>query len=74
MEWVAKQCEAASWRALEEAVLEVNIPVRDKGKRKIIDHMEEEQKCKFREDPLVEKETIAIEVKRQKHDKLIMQR
>ena len=56
---------ATSQIALEPTAVEVNIPVRDKGKRKIVDHMVEEKSCKFRADPLVEKETMAIEVKMQ---------
>lgn len=50
MEWLVKQCEAVSWRALApEAVtiVEVSIPVHIKGKRKIVDHMEKEKSCKF---------------------------
>jgi len=34
---------AASWKAPALVEIEVNIPVCDKGKRKIIDNMEEEQ-------------------------------
>ena len=45
----------------------------DKGKRKIVDGMEEEQRCKFRADPLVEKATMAIEAKRQQCNKQIAQ-
>lgn len=36
----------------------------NKGKRKIVDYMEEEQSCKFRADPLVDKVAMAIEAKR----------
>ena len=45
-----KQHEAASQRAPALApvvIMEASIPVRDKGKRKIVDHMEEEKSCKF---------------------------
>ena len=38
--------------------------MRDKGKRKIVDHKEEEQSYKFRANPLVEKEAMDIEEKR----------
>ena len=48
--------------------IEVDILACDKGKRKIVDRLEEKQNCKFREDPLVEKEALAIEVKRQQCD------
>lgn len=47
VEWVAKQREASSQRELEAAAAEVNILVRDKGKRNIINNMEEEKSCKF---------------------------
>jgi len=40
----------------------------EKGKRKIVDRMEEEQSYKFWADPLVEKEAMAIEGKRHQHD------
>jgi len=43
----------------------VNIPVRDKGKRKIVKNVEEEQSYKFKADPLVQKASLAIKVKRQ---------
>ena len=67
--------EAASWREPKAIVaVEVNIPMRDKGKRKIVDHMEEEKSCKFREDPLIEKVAMAIEVKTQYHSKRNAQR
>lgn len=52
----------------------MNIPLRDKSKRKILDHMEEEKSCKFREDPLVEKPAMAIDAKRQQCDKRNAQR
>ena len=63
MEWLTKQHEAASRRAL--VIVEPSIPVCYKGKRKIIDYMEEEQSYKFQADPLIEKEVMAIEAKRQ---------
>lgn len=48
MGWLAKKREAASRRAPKAATtIEVNIPVHDKGKRKIVDLMEEEKNCKF---------------------------
>jgi len=53
-------------------VVEASIPVLDKGKRKIVDHMEEKKSCKFQENPLVEKAAMAIEAKRHHHDKKIM--
>ena len=66
MKWIAKQHEAASLKALEvAAATKVNILVRDKVKRNIVDHMEKEQSCMFRADPLVQKVTFAIEEKRQ---------
>ena len=43
VEWLKKQHEAASRRAPTPAPAEVNILVCDKGKRKIVDNMEEEQ-------------------------------
>lgn len=66
MEWLAKQCETASWSALAVAVVVAKLSIleRDKGKRKIVDFMEEEQSCKFRSNPLVEKAAMAIEAKR----------
>ena len=72
MEWLAKQCEATYRRAIAAkvaAAAEVSIPVHNKGKRKIVDHMEEEKSCKFRVYPLVEKAAMAIEEKRQQHNK-----
>lgn len=75
MEWLAKKHEVASWRTLEAvAPIEVNRPVRDKGKKKIVNRMEEEKRCKFQADPLVEKETMVIEAKRKQCDKQIVQR
>lgn len=68
------QCEATSRRApapITVVAWEI-ILVCDKGKRKIVDHMEEEKSYKFREDPLVEKVVMAIEAKRQQRDKRIM--
>ena len=55
MEWVAKQCEEASRRAPEATATKVSILVCSKGKRNIVDNMEEEKSCRFRVDPLVEK-------------------
>jgi len=74
VEWLPKQREAASQRALAIVVVAVvavglGIPVCNKRKRKIVDHMEEEQSCKFQKYPLVEKETMAIEEKTQQYDK-----
>lgn len=66
--------KAASWRAPQVATTKVNIPVRDKGKRKIVDNMEEQQSCKFQADPLVQKEALEIEAKMQQCDKRNMQR
>ena len=44
MEWLAKQHEVASQREPEAvATIEVNVPMRNKGKRNIVNHMEEEQ-------------------------------
>lgn len=75
VEWLVKQLEAASRRALEAvATIEVNIPARDKGKRKIVNAMEEEKSYKFLADPLVEKVAMTIEEKRQKCDKRSTQR
>lgn len=43
VEWLAKKHEAAPRRALEATIaIEVNILVRNKGKRNIVDQMEEE--------------------------------
>ena len=72
-EWLEKKCEAASWRALVVAAVatEPSIPVHDKGKRNIVNRMEEEQSCKFQAYPFVEKETMAIEAKRKQRDKRI---
>lgn len=50
MEWLAKQHEVASERApvpTTVVVAKVSIPVCDKGKRKIVNRMEEEQRYKF---------------------------
>lgn len=68
MDWLAKQHEEASQRApiaiVAVVAVEASIPARDKGKRNIVDCMEEEQRCKFRADSLVEKSSMAIEAKR----------
>jgi len=48
--------------------------VRNKGKWKIVNHMEEEKSCKFWADPLAEQVVTAIQPKRQQRDKHIMQR
>ena len=45
MEWLAKQNEGALAPAVIAA--KASIPVHDKGKRKIVDRMEEEQSDKF---------------------------
>ena len=45
--------EVASQRAPEAIAADANILVRDEGKRKIINSMEEEQSYKFIADPLV---------------------
>lgn len=74
VEWVAKQCEAASRREPKVATTEVNIPVRDKGQGKIVDNMEEEKRCKVQVDPLVHKAALEIEVKKKHHNKRNMQR
>jgi len=50
---------------------EPSIHMRDKGKRKIVDRMEEEKSCKFQVYPLVEQEAMAIQAKRQQYDKRI---
>jgi len=51
--------------ALEEATTtDQNIPLRDKDKRKTIDRIEENQRCKFRVDQLVEKAAMFIQSKR----------
>lgn len=48
VEWLAKQCETGSRKAPKvAAVVEVDIPVPDKGKRKIFYYMEEEKSCNF---------------------------
>jgi len=70
MEWLAKKREAASRRAPTE----VNIPAHSKGKRKIVDSAEVEQSCKFIAYPIVHKETLVIEAKRQQCDKRNAQR
>jgi len=54
VEWLSKQCEAASKRP---PAVEVNIPARDKGKRKILDRVEVEKSYKFKANPLAQKET-----------------
>jgi len=54
--------------------VEPSIPACDKGKRKIVDRMEEEQRCKFRVDPLVEQASMAIQHKRQQREKRITRR
>lgn len=61
-----KKCEATSQRAPAPSIVaeEESIPVHDKGKRKTVDHMEEDKSYKFQSDPLVEKETMDIDVKR----------
>lgn len=70
VEWLAKQHEPTYQRAPEVATtVEVKIPVRDKGKRKIFDRMEEKKSYKFQADSLVEKASMPIEEKRQQCDK-----
>jgi len=68
IEWLAQQHEVASWRApalvATTEIAKPSIHVRDKGKRKIVDHIEEEQSCKFRACPLVEQVAMAIQAKR----------
>lgn len=67
--------EVASQRAPEAAAaVEVNILVCDKGKRNIVDNMEEEKRCKFRADPHVQKAYLAIEAKRKQSNKRNVQR
>ena len=60
MEWLAKQHEAASRRALALEVAEERMPVNKNGKTNIVNCMEEEQSYKLRGDPLVEKVAMAI--------------
>ena len=60
--------EATSRRAPAVAA-EESISVHDKGKRKIVDHMEVEKIYEFQEDPLVQKATMDIEAKRQQRNK-----
>lgn len=43
----------------------------DKGKRKIVENLEVEKSYKFREDLLVERATLVVEVKRQQHIKRV---
>jgi len=43
--------------------------VHNKGKRKIVNNIKPKQGCKFRADPLVQKEALVIEEKKQLHDK-----
>ena len=69
MVWLVKQHEEASQRATTPKVAEISIPVCDKGKRKIGDHMEEEKSCKFLGDRLVVKEAMAVEAKRKQRDR-----
>lgn len=61
--------KATSRRAPIAVVTEVNIPTRNKGKRKIVDDEEAEQRCKFKVDPLVQKVALSIEAKRQQRDR-----
>jgi len=72
VEWLAKQRKAASKREL--AASEVNIPMRDKGKRNIVDNMEEEQSRKSWANPLMCKVALEIEVKRKQCNKMNVQR
>ena len=66
--------EAAFWRAPKAVATEVNMPVRDKGKRKIVDSVEAEQSFKFQVDPLMQKEVFSIEAKRKQCDRRNTQR
>ena len=66
--------EASAVAAVAVVATKPSIQVRNKGKRMILDLMEEEKRCKFQENPLVEKAAMAIEAKRQYHDKQITQR
>ena len=47
VEWLVKQRDLASQRAPTTSAIEVNMPVHDKVKRKIVNNMEEEQSCKL---------------------------
>lgn len=62
MEWLAKQHEATSRRAPTVAVAttEPSILVCHKGKRNIVNFMQEEKRYKFRVNPPIEKEAMAI--------------
>jgi len=65
MEWLAKQCEKSFKRALATTRPEVNILACDKRKRKIIESAEAKQSYSLRAYPLVKKEALSIEAKRQ---------
>ena len=49
-------------------------PALDKGKRKVADSAKAKQTCKFKANPLVLREALEIEAKRQQRDKRIAQR
>ena len=51
-----------------------NKPVQDKGKRKIVEIVEAEKSYKIREDPLVEKVALEIEVKKSHRERRVEQR
>jgi len=48
--------------------------VHEKGKRKVVESVKVEQRCKFKTEPHVMKAALEIEAKRRQHDKRITQR
>ena len=56
--------EMASQQATPSATTEGNTPTHDECKRKVVDNIEVEQRCKFEADPLVRKVFLEIEAMR----------
>jgi len=63
VEWKEALHVAELWEAIATKIVRKKL-VQDKGKRKIVESTEVEQTYKFKEDPLVEKVALDIEVNR----------
>jgi len=66
--------EMASQQAAPSAVVEGSTPTHNECKRKVVDNIEAEKRCKFKEDPLMMKATLEIEAMRWRHDMNIVRR
>jgi len=63
---------ARTWKASlktattpEETTTKGRNPVQDKGKRKIAENQEGKKRCKMKVDPILEKEALVVEAKRE---------